>query len=284
MLDLVVGTIAGTPLGVWGLSALPPSVLNRLIGLMLVVAFVLETRGLYPQKLEGRRWGIGAGVLAGTIGGAVGLPGPPAVLYAATQGWSARAVKANLQAFFVVNQGAILVGYWWAGLLTREVWKLTLGFAAPALAGAVAGALLFERVDQRRFRQLVFVMIGVDREPVLGAVAARFRVAPDAGPRLVRQALDQRRGARAHGLDHGQRGLDRPVVIAEDLRPVVLIVALDGRALLGDEEPDAPEGVGLGVGAVNADLVGRPLLRRRPPLQGLRRHRGERRLEASGTF
>jgi len=159
MLDLVVGTIAGTPLGVWGLSALPPSVLNRLIGLMLVVAFVLETRGLYPQKLEGRRWGIGAGVLAGTIGGAVGLPGPPAVLYAATQGWSARAVKANLQAFFVVNQGAILVGYWWAGLLTREVWKLTLGFAAPALAGAVAGALLFERVDQRRFRQLVFVLI-----------------------------------------------------------------------------------------------------------------------------
>ena len=159
LLDLVVGTIAGTPLGVWGLAALPPSALNRLIGLMLVVAFVLETRELYPKKLEGRRWGIGAGVLSGAIGGAVGLPGPPAVLYAATQSWSARAVKANLQAFFVVNQGAILVGYWWAGLLTREVWKLTVGFAAPALAGAVAGALLFERVDQRRFRQLVFALI-----------------------------------------------------------------------------------------------------------------------------
>ncbi len=159
ILDLVIGTIAGTPLGVWGLAALPASVLNRLIGLMLVVAFVLEARGLYPRKLEGRRWGVGAGVLAGAIGGAVGLPGPPSVLYAATQGWSARAVKANLQAFFVVNQGAILVGYWWAGLLTREVWNLTLGFAAPAAAGAIAGALLFERVDPRRFRQLVFVLI-----------------------------------------------------------------------------------------------------------------------------
>ena len=159
LLDLVIGTIVGTPLGVWGLAALPPSLLNRLIGLMLVVAFVLEIRGLYPEKLEGRRWGIGAGVLAGTIGGAVGLPGPPVVLYAATQGWSARAVKANLQAFFVVNQGAILVGYWWAGLLTREVWRLSLGFAVPALTGVVAGALMFERVDQRRFRQLVFVLI-----------------------------------------------------------------------------------------------------------------------------
>ena len=157
--DLIVGTIAGTPLGVWGLAALPTAALNRLIGLMLVVAFVLEARGLYPEKLEGRRWGIGAGVLAGAIGGAVGLPGPPTVLYAATQGWSARAVKANLQAFFVVNQGAILVGYWWAGLLTRQVWGLTLGFAAPAAVGAVAGALLFDRVDPRRFRQVIFALI-----------------------------------------------------------------------------------------------------------------------------
>ena len=159
ILDLLVGTVAGTPLGVWGLAALPASALNRLIGLMLVAAYVLEIRGLYPTKLEGRRWGLGAGVLAGAIGGAVGLPGPPVVLYAATQGWSARTVKANLQAFFVVNQGAILVGYWWAGLLTREVWNLTLAFALPAIAGAVTGALLFERVDQRRFRQLVFVLI-----------------------------------------------------------------------------------------------------------------------------
>ena len=60
-----------------------------------------------------------------------------------------------------VNQGAILIGYWWASLLTREMWQLSLGFAVPALAGVVAGALMFERVDQRRFRQLVFALIFV---------------------------------------------------------------------------------------------------------------------------
>ena len=157
--DLLVGTLAGTPLGVWGLAALPASALNRLIGLMLVVAFVLETRGLYPERLRGRVWGLGAGVTAGLLGGAVGTPGPPVVLYSATQGWSARAIKANLQAFFMVNQTAILVGYWWAGVLTREVWSLTAGFALPAAVGAAAGALLFERVDQQRFRQIVFAII-----------------------------------------------------------------------------------------------------------------------------
>ncbi len=159
VVGLLIGTLAGSPLGVWGLAVLPASALNRLIGLMLVTAFVLETRKLYPRRLQGRHWGLGAGFLAGVLGGAVGTPGPPVVLYAATQSWSARAVKANLQVFFVVNEAAILTGYWWTGLLTREVRALAVGFALPAVAGAVAGALLFERVDQRRFRQLIFGLL-----------------------------------------------------------------------------------------------------------------------------
>src|SRR5688572_6246924 len=34
--DLAIGTLAGTPLGVWVLALLPASVLNRLIGLTLI--------------------------------------------------------------------------------------------------------------------------------------------------------------------------------------------------------------------------------------------------------
>src|SRR5207249_10162466 len=66
-------------------------------------------------------------------------------------------------------------------------------------------------------------------------------------------------------------------------RPVVLIVALDVRALLGDQESDARVGVGLGVGAVADHLVRRPLLRRRTPREGLRRHLGERRTKPRGA-
>jgi len=158
---LVLGTVAGTPLGVWALASFPASVLNRLIGAMLLVAVGLEWRGLYPEKLEGRRWGLGAGVLAGVIGGAVGTPGPPVVLYATTQGWGPRTIKANLQAFFVVNQVVILAGYGWAGLLTDEVWRLAAVFALPAVAGVALGVGLFDRVDAVRFRRIVFALLFV---------------------------------------------------------------------------------------------------------------------------
>jgi len=159
--DLLIGTVLGIPLGVWGLASLPVSLINRLIGALLVLIVVLEWRGLFPERLPGRGWGLGAGVVAGVIGGTVGTPGPPVIVYMTTQGWSPRTLKANLQAFFVVNQLVTLAGYEWAGLLTRDVWRLAVSFAIPAVAGVLAGIALFGRIDAVRFRQIVFALLFV---------------------------------------------------------------------------------------------------------------------------
>ena len=156
---LLVGTVLGTPLGVWIIVTCPASVLNRVIGGVLVVVVLLEWVGLYPERLTGRRWAIGAGLAAGTTGGAVGMPGPPVVLYSTTQGWGRETIKANLQVFFVVNPVVILAGYWWAGLLTRDVWSLSASFALPAAAGTALGMVLFNRVDHSRFRRVVFAVL-----------------------------------------------------------------------------------------------------------------------------
>jgi uncharacterized protein len=159
--DLLIGTVLGTPLGVWGLAALPASLINRLIGVFIVLIVVLEWRGLFPERLPGRWWGLGAGVLAGALGGAVGTPAPPAIVYSTTQGWSPRTMKANLQAFLVVNQALILAGYWWAGLLTSQVMSLALTFAIPAVAGVLTGIALFGRIDAVLFRRIVFALLFV---------------------------------------------------------------------------------------------------------------------------
>jgi uncharacterized membrane protein YfcA len=159
LLALLIGSLAGTPLGVWALASLPLSAVNRLIGLVLVVVVGLELRGVMPGRVAGRGWGFGAGFLAGALGGAVGTPGPPVVVYATTQGWSPRTMKANLMAFFLVNQAAILAGYWWAGLLTREVWVTSAAYAPAALAGLATGMALFNRIDPVGFRRIVFALL-----------------------------------------------------------------------------------------------------------------------------
>jgi uncharacterized membrane protein YfcA len=161
MIELTIGTVLATPAGVWILAALSADVLTRLIGLVLLLIVALEWFGLYPERLSGRGWGFGAGLAAGLLGGAIGTPGPPAILYAAAQDWSPRTVKANIQAFLIVNQTVIMIGYWWTGLLDREVWRLTWLYAAPAVAGLAAGVLLFNRLDRARFRRVVFAVLFV---------------------------------------------------------------------------------------------------------------------------
>ncbi len=159
LVDLLIGTVLGTPLGVWVLASLPITTLNRLIVAVLIVVVALELFSALPKQLTGRGWGLGAGLLAGLVGGAVGTPGPPVVLYATAQGWSARALKANVTAFFVVNQAVILAGYWWAGLITHEVNIASLVFALPALAGIASGMALFGRLDPAVFRRAVFALL-----------------------------------------------------------------------------------------------------------------------------
>ena len=161
LLLLGLGTVLGTPIGVWVLAVLPASALTRLIGITLIAIVLLEWLGFYPQRLTGRGWALGAGVVAGVAGGAVGTPGPPVILYTAAQAWSPRTVKGTLQAFFLVNQTAILAGYWWAGLVTADVRRATVLFVAPAAVALVLGAALFNRVDQLSFRRIVFAVLFV---------------------------------------------------------------------------------------------------------------------------
>src|SRR5207302_1962476 len=88
----------------------------------------------------------------------------------------------------------------------------------------------------QRDLELAFQMVRVDPQPVLGPVASRLRVAALARPCLVGEPADERERVGAHGLDDGERGLERPAVVVEGPRPVVLVVALDEGILLGEQQ------------------------------------------------
>ncbi|MGE3536558.1 MAG: sulfite exporter TauE/SafE family protein [Candidatus Tectimicrobiota bacterium] len=158
---LACGTLLGTPLGVWVLDACPPGLLKRLIGVVLMTVVLIEWYGVYPTHLSGPGWGLGAGLLAGLLGGAIATPGPPVILYAVAQGWPPRRMKAMLQAFFLINQSAILANQWWVGLLSQEVLWLAGLYVLPATLGVGLGIRLFDRIDHLHFRRVMFALLFV---------------------------------------------------------------------------------------------------------------------------
>jgi uncharacterized membrane protein YfcA len=126
VLVFTLGTLGGTPLGVWLLAILTASTFRRLIGALLVRAALLGLMAVRPLRLVWPGWALLAGMLSGVLGGAVHAVGPPVVLYAAGRGRSGRRAKANLQAFFAVNQGAIRVGHITAPLDDQRVLGVSL--------------------------------------------------------------------------------------------------------------------------------------------------------------
>src|ERR1700741_1616498 len=93
--------------------------------------------GKRPPELrdDSRPWLLGCGFLAGVLGGAYGMNGPPLVVYGSLRGWSPQHFRATLQGYFLPASRAGLLGYWLAGLWTPAVnrfYLLSLPFVVVA--------------------------------------------------------------------------------------------------------------------------------------------------------
>ncbi len=162
-LRLILASVAGVPLGVYGLSRLPEEPLRIALG-VIVLAYGLF--GILRPSAEGDRSGGGAGALAigfaaGVLGGAYNTNGPPVVIYGTLRGWRPETFRATLQAYFLPTGLAILAGHGLAGLWTQDVLRL-YAFSLPAIVlGVWAGGRIHRSLAPGRFRALVFASLVV---------------------------------------------------------------------------------------------------------------------------
>src|SRR5665648_948767 len=87
----VIGLVIGLPLGVYLLNQLDKEQVRIVIGIVLLIAVVLILLGKQTSVMkswfENKEYGDGyvlpiiAGLIAGILGGAVAIPGPPMILY-----------------------------------------------------------------------------------------------------------------------------------------------------------------------------------------------------------
>jgi uncharacterized membrane protein YfcA len=159
VLRLGAASILGVLLGIWALANVSESVVERVLGLILI-AYVAYAwiRPAVPRPLS-RHWVYPAGFLAGCLSGAYNTPGPPVIVYGSLRQWPKDEFRAVLQALFFINAVPVVTSHLVAGHVTRQVLAFYL-YAVPALAlGILAGSRVDSRVDRERFRTLVLVMI-----------------------------------------------------------------------------------------------------------------------------
>jgi uncharacterized membrane protein YfcA len=156
---LVVSTLFGIPLGLWLLTAAAEAAVKAILAVLLMSfsAYCLVSRSPFHLKDDKLAWLFG--FLAGILGGAYGMNGPPLVIYGALRRWTPEFFRATLQGYFLPASLVGRLGYWLTGLWVADVTYYFL-LSLPMIAAAIfLGRVIHYRLKDNHF--LVYVHVGL---------------------------------------------------------------------------------------------------------------------------
>jgi hypothetical protein len=107
----------------------------------------------HPPELrsDNRAWLLACGFVAGVLGGAYGMNGPPLVVYGAARRWSPPHFRATLQGYFLPASIIGMGGYWLAGLWTPPVTHYFLVSLPVTLVAVFLGRVINHRMRGEAF-------------------------------------------------------------------------------------------------------------------------------------
>lgn len=155
---LLLATVFGIPLGLLVLTNGHQELVKAGLGILIALfaVFSLAARDTLRLKNEHRALLLLSGFLAGILGGAYGMNGPPLVIYGSLRGWSPRHFRATLQAYFLPASILGMIGFWSAGLWTRTVTHEFLLSVPVMLPAVFLGRAINHRFSGAAFLRYVY--------------------------------------------------------------------------------------------------------------------------------
>lgn len=161
---LAIGSLFGAVIGVWVTGITPPTVLQAVIGAVLIVASIgLALSKVVRHEHEPHLATVaGVGMIAGAFGSMASLNGMPAALLMARTALSSRRVLATLAAFLLISSCIALVAVAVSG---QAQWQAVLEVGIFWIPGALLanwlGTTLGPRLPAHIFRWIVIGLVAV---------------------------------------------------------------------------------------------------------------------------
>jgi uncharacterized membrane protein YfcA len=155
---LLLGSVAGMPLGLAVLVFMPEDGLRLTVGIVTVAMAAALASGMRIPS-TGPLAELAIGVVSGVLRTSTSMSGPPVVIYLQGRGQPPDAFRAAMTMFFLAG-GLFSVGaFAGAHVITRRALALS-GAALPAVYLAnLAGHRLARRFDAPTFRRLVLALL-----------------------------------------------------------------------------------------------------------------------------
>ncbi|HEX3710080.1 MAG TPA: sulfite exporter TauE/SafE family protein [Pseudolabrys sp.] len=156
----LLGGIIGIPIGVRLLVFTDAGVLKAAIGIFLLAfgTYALLSPRLHTISFGDRAADAVIGFLGGILGGIGGYSGVLPTIWTQLRGWPKAMARAVYQPYIIVMHALALSGIVWV-TSDRAGVIMVLAVLPPLLAGTWVGWQLYGKLDDRRFRQGLAVLL-----------------------------------------------------------------------------------------------------------------------------
>lgn len=158
-LPLFLASIPGIPIGIYVLKMVDTRLLEILLGVVILFTASATWMAKQPKNELKKKWTYLAGLTAGLLGGSIGAPGPPIIVYTSLQPWTKQQVKATMVAFFTIGGAGIILFYYLSGLITQHVLLSFQYCLLPLLAGVLIGIFLFNKINETVYRRVIHLFL-----------------------------------------------------------------------------------------------------------------------------
>ena len=154
---LFASTAVGIPLGLWLLKTVDSTIATTSLAVVIILFSLYCLLWRMTVTLPDDRHAWGFGFLAGILGGAYGMNGPPLVVYGALRRWTPQDFRATLQGYFLPASLLSLIGYASTGLWNQAVSHYYLWSLGPSVLACVLGRMVNRRMEGPGFLRWVYL-------------------------------------------------------------------------------------------------------------------------------
>lgn len=161
ILPLAAAAVTAAQFGTLILLYTEPTLLRWAISVLVGGVVVLLASGWRYHGRPILPVTLGVGLLAGLMGGAVQMSGPPIIVYWLGSTAAAAVLRANFIVYFTIFSAASVLTYALRGLLPADILMLALLIGPLQIAAMALGARLFNLASEKTYRRVGYLIVAV---------------------------------------------------------------------------------------------------------------------------
>ncbi|MEM7440515.1 MAG: sulfite exporter TauE/SafE family protein [Pseudomonadota bacterium] len=156
---LIAGMALFLPIGLMVLTLMAQTTFQWVIGSVTLLAVALLIGGFrFPGAVTAPVW-FGTGAAVGLLGGAVGVPGPPAILVSMASTMGPAAIRAVNMVLLFSYDAIIFPMMWLQGMFSLTPVLIGAIMLVPYLVGLSIGTAIFDPTKEKTYRGVAYAVI-----------------------------------------------------------------------------------------------------------------------------